>query len=129
MTRTVMRAWWIGLAALALGPGFAQAQMAPGDDYRPYAQAEAQPGRYAPSDLSYDDQQVPALIQRQAPALPYRGPVDPRAYYRDFWPAPQYGYTYGSAHGRGYGYSYEDDAPYEAARAYGAAPRDAYPVR
>lgn len=49
---------------------------------------------------------------------PYRGMypqpdwTDPRSYaqgyYRDYYRAPQYGYTYGSARGRGYGYSYGD---------------------
>lgn len=33
---------------------------------------------------------------------------DFQGYYRDYVPAPQYGYTYGSARGRGYGHSYGD---------------------
>jgi hypothetical protein len=115
-----MKSCLIGLAILAL-PALAAAQPAgygyPSYDPRTRAYDEA--SGWNQTDRAYDDQgyddEVAARSDRPPPygLSPGDGPADRPGYYRDFWPAPQYGYTYGSARGRGYGYSTVDDWPYQ----------------
>lgn len=111
-----MKSCLIGLAILTL-PSVAAAQPMAGDYASPYdRQAWADTSRPEPNDT-----QAEVMAEQSQRALRYQdrradGPAQQPGYYRDFWPAPQYGYTYGSARGRGYGYSHEDDRPYEPAR-------------
>ena len=101
----------IALAAIAaLAPAIAAAQpdsrySTPENDRPAWErQAQSQP---CPRDCDRPrDRERPEPPAWSGPASSTR--ASEQGYYRDYYPAPQYGYTYGSARGRGYGYSYGD---------------------
>ncbi len=110
-----------GLIALAVAasilPGLAAAQPYPWPDGPRIPTAEGgrygDPGRRPPTPPRCRLPCPPWYNADDDDGPPWPGPPpaargDPRGYYRDYYPAPQYGYTYGSARGRGYGYSYGD---------------------
>ena len=103
--------------AAALAPAGASAQPGPGHDGGRYTAAGRDDFTCQATGCTHW-RRPPPPRRRYCCRPPHRDPAPPawlhdgrgyrQGYYRDYFPAPQYGYTYGSARGRGYGYSYGD---------------------